>query len=155
VTTRSSVQIPIERQKSSQAAGVFALDDLPDVLTAPAAVVRLAPTARGDEALAGVTSTAEITTLRPGQVLANYGRSEARWASDHDRRRAGRAPFVELLSYARQLVGLDADGTVRICLMGHAGQGQSVPLWVPESDVTLTVQPGDVLLRFDDQSFEL
>ena len=148
------VEIPIERQKSSQAAGVFELTDLPPLLSGAPAIVRLARTARGDEALAGVASASEIATLAPGQVLANYGRSEARWAMDHHRRRAGRAPFLELLSYARQLVGVDDEGVVRICLVGHAGQGPVLPLWVPEDEVTLTVQPGDVLLRFDDQTLD-
>jgi len=151
----SKVEIPVERQKAAQAAGRFELEDLPGPLSAPDAAVRLARTAKGDEALLGVATAKELVTLRPGQLLANYGRSESRWVLEHSRRRAGRAKVHELLSYARQLVGLDPDGNVRVCLMGHAGQGPCVPLWVPEDDVTLTVQPGDVVMRFDDQQIEV
>ena len=46
------------------------------------------------------------------------------------------------------------DGTLLICLMGHAGQGPCVPLWVPREEVTLTVQPNDIILRFDDMTFD-
>lgn len=151
----AKVEIPVERQKAAQAAGRFELEDLPGPLATPDAAVRLARTAKGDEPLVGVTSAKELVALRPGQVLANYGRSESRWVLDHSRRRAGRAPFHELLSYARQVIGVDPEGVVRVCLMGHAGQGPCVPLWVPERDVTLTVQPGDVVLRFDDQTIEV
>ena len=151
----SKVEIPVERQKAAQAAGHFELGELPGPLAKPDAAVRLARTAKGDEALVGVKSAKELVTLRPGQLLANYGRSESRWVLEHSRRRAGRAKFHELLSYARQLVGVDAEGNVRVCLMGHAGQGPCTPLWVPEEDVTLTVQPGDVVLRFDDQDIEV
>lgn len=151
----STVEIPVERQKAAQAAGRFELEELPGPLASPDAAVRLARTAKGDEALVGVTSAKQLVTLRPGQLLANYGRSESRWVLEHSRRRVGRATFHELLSYARQLVGVDTDGGVRVCLMGHAGQGPCTPLWVPEQDVTLTVQPGDVVLRFDDQDIEV
>lgn len=144
------VAIPIERQKAAQAAGRYELDELPGRLADAPAAVRLGRTVRTDEVLRGVESAEEIVTLRARQVLASYGRAESKWVLEHARRRVGKAGFVELLSYARQLVGLDDDGVQCICLMGHAGQGPCVPLWVPEDDVTLTVQPGDVLLRFDD-----
>ncbi|MFN2382618.1 MAG: hypothetical protein ABR561_08870, partial [Guyparkeria sp.] len=90
----------------------------------------------------------------PKQVIANYGRSESRWAAAFQKRRAGGADFHELLSYARQIIGLDEQGELQICLMGHAGQGPCIPLWVPRDEVTLTVQPNDIILRFDDMTFD-
>ena len=54
----------------------------------------------------------------------------------------------------RGILGIDSEGKVRICLMGHAGQGQSIPLWVRRDDVTLTIQPNDIILRFDDLEIE-
>ena len=90
-----------------------------------------------------------ISRLKPGQVIVNYGKSEAKWATDYSRRRGGRAGFLQLLSYARQMIGVDSAGRVRICLMGHAGQGFSEPLWVEREGVVLTVQPNDIILRFE------
>ena len=144
------VEIPIERQKAAQAAGNFELADLPGQLAEPDAAVRLGKTPGQDTALVGVRSAKSIVKLRPGQVLANYGRSESRWAMSYQKRRAGNAEFHELLSYARQIIGLNDDGDTVICLMGHAGQGPCIPLWVVRDEVTLTTQPNDILLRFDD-----
>jgi hypothetical protein len=148
------VEIPVERQKAAQAAGNFELDDLPGRLAEPDAAVRLGKTAKADKALKGVRSLKSLAKLAPGQVIANYGRSESRWAAAYQKRRAGHAEFHELLSYARQIVGLDEDGQIQICLMGHAGQGPCIPLWVPREEVTLTVQPNDIVLRFDDMTFD-
>jgi hypothetical protein len=148
------VQIPVERQKAAQAAGNFELDDLPGRLAKPDAAVRLGKTPKQDKPLKSVRSLTSITKIKPGQVIANYGRSEARWASAYQKRRAGTADFHELLSYARQIIGLDEEGRTLICLMGHAGQGACIPLWVPREEVTLTVQPNDIILRFDDMSFD-
>ena len=144
------VEIPIERQKAAQAAGNFGLDDLPAQLGEPDAAVRLGKTPKSDEGLVKLKSAKSLVTLTPGQMIANYGKSEAKWARDYQRKRAGNAKFHELLSYARQLVGLAEDGTVAICLMGHAGQGTCVPLWVAREEVTLTTQPNDILLRYDE-----
>lgn len=148
------IQVPIERQKAAQAAGNFELADLPGALAQPAAAVRVGKTVKQDKALKTVRSLTGITKLTPGQVIANYGRSESRWAAAYQKRRAGSAEFHELLSYARQIIGLDADGQLLICLMGHAGQGPCIPLWVPREEVTLTVQPNDIILRFDDMTFD-
>ncbi|MDP9022019.1 MAG: hypothetical protein M3N57_04805 [Actinomycetota bacterium] len=152
--TNLEVVIPVERQKAAQAAGAFELSDLPGRLAEPSAAVRLGKTAKQDKPLKGVRSLSSLTKLRPGQVLVNYGKSEARWASTYQKRRAGNASFMELLSYARQIVGLKDDGETVVCLMGHAGQGPCIPLWVLQEEVTLTVQPNDIVMRFDDLSFD-
>lgn len=154
MATKIEVQVPVERQKAAQAAGNFELEDLPGRLAKPDAAVRLGKTPKQDKPLKSVRSLNSLTKLKPGQVIANYGRSESRWAMTYQKRRAGQADFHELLSYARQIVGLDEDGQLQICLMGHAGQGPCIPLWVPREEVTLTVQPNDIVLRFDDMTFD-
>ncbi|HEY8340630.1 MAG TPA: hypothetical protein VIK95_12215, partial [Egibacteraceae bacterium] len=53
------------------------------------------------------------------------------------------------LSYARQLVGMTPSGKLVVCLCGHAGQGPCIPLWAPREELSLTVQPNDLVLRFD------
>lgn len=148
------VQVPVERQKAAQAAGNFELEDLPGRLAEPDAAIRLGKTPKQDKPLKAVRSITAITKLTPRQMIANYGRSESRWATAYMKRRAGHADFLELLSYARQIVGLDDEGQLMICLMGHAGQGPCIPLWVAREEVTLTVQPNDIILRFDDMSFD-
>lgn len=148
------VEIPVERQKAAQAAGNFELSDLPGPLSEPKAAVRVGKTAKQDVPLKGVKSLRSLTRLRPAQVIANFGRSESKWVSTYHKRRAGNARFHELLSYARQIVGVNDEGKILICLMGHAGQGPCIPLWVEREDVTLTVQPNDIVMRFDDMSFE-
>ncbi|MFP4149403.1 MAG: hypothetical protein ACLFUG_00555 [Nitriliruptoraceae bacterium] len=154
MASKIEIQVPVERQKAAQAAGNFELADLPGALSQPAAAVRVGKTAKQDKALKAVRSLNGITKLSPGQVIANYGRSESRWAAAYQKRRAGSAEFHELLSYARQIIGLDDSGQLLICLMGHAGQGPCIPLWVPREEVTLTVQPNDIILRFDEMTFE-
>ena len=149
MATKVEVEIPIERQKAAQAAGNFGLEDLPPQIASPDAAVRLGKTAKSDEGLVKLKAAKSLVTLSPGQLVANYGKSEAKWALTYNKKRAGSADPYELLSYARQLIGLDADGQLLICLMGHAGQGPCVPLWVPRDEVTLTTQPNDILLRFD------
>ncbi len=66
------------------------------------------------------------------------------------RRTGGGATMTELLSYARQLIGMTPSGGLVVCLCGHAGQGPCIPLWAPRDEVSLTVQPNDLVLRFDD-----
>ena len=151
---RVEVQIPVERQKAAQAAGNFELDDMPGQLATPDAAIRIGKNLAGDKPLKVVRTLTGITKLKPGQVIANYGKSEAKWATDFSRRRAGKASFMQLLSYSRQIIGIDSKGEVRICLMGHAGQGQSIPLWVRRDDVILTIQPNDIILRFEDVEIE-
>jgi len=150
VATKIEIQVPVERQKAAQAAGNFELADLPGRLATPDAAVRVGKASQ----LLTVRSLNGITKLTPSQVIANYGRSESRWAAAFQKRRAGGAEFHELLSYARQIIGLDDNGDLQICLMGHAGQGPCIPLWVPREAVTLTVQPNDIILRFDDMTFD-
>jgi len=152
--SRAEVQIPVERQKAAQAAGNFELDDMPGELATPDAAIRIGKNLAGDKPLKVVRTLAGITKLKPGQVIANYGKSEAKWATDFSRRRAGKASFMQLLSYSRQIIGIDSKGEVRICLMGHAGQGQSIPLWVRRDDVVLTIQPNDIILRFEGVEIE-
>jgi len=152
--SKAEVQIPVERQKAAQAAGNFELDDLPGDLADPAAAIRIGKNVAGDKPLKLVRTLAGISKLKPGQVIANYGKSEAKWATDFSRRRAGKASFMQLLSYSRQIIGIDSKGEVRICLMGHAGQGQSIPLWVRRDDVVLTIQPNDIILRFEGVEIE-
>ncbi len=154
MATKIEVQVPVERQKAAQAAGNFELEDLPGRLSQPDAAVRVGKTQKQDKPLKVVRSLNGITKLTPGQMIVNYGRSEARWATAYQKRRAGSADFIELISYARQIIGLDDEGQLLICLMGHAGQGPCIPLWVPREEVTLTVQPNDIILRFDDAGFD-
>jgi len=151
---RVEVQIPVERQKAAQAAGNFELDDLPGGLSDPAAAIRIGKNVSGDKPLKLVRTLTGITKLKPGQVIANYGKSEAKWATDFSRRRAGKASFMNLLSYSRQIIGIDSKGRIRICLMGHAGQGQSTPLWVVRDEVVLTIQPNDIIMRFEGLEIE-
>jgi len=153
-SSRLEVQIPVERQKAAQAAGNFELHDLPGDLAEPAAAIRIGKNVAGDKPLRLVRTLTGISKLRPGQVIANYGKSEAKWATDFSRRRAGKASFMNLLSYSRQIIGVDSQGKVRICLMGHAGQGQSTPLWVVREDVVLTIQPNDIIMRFEGLDIE-
>ena len=150
MATKVEVEIPIERQKAAQAAGNFGLENLPPQLAEPDAAIRLGKTAKSDEGIVRLKSAKSLVTIAPGQLVANFGKSEAKWALDYNKKRAGTAKVYELLSYARQLIGLSEDGTLLICLMGHAGQGPCVPLWVPREEVTLTTQPNDILLRWDE-----
>jgi hypothetical protein len=154
VATKIEVQVPVERQKAAQAAGNFELEDLPGRLSKPDAAVRVGKLPKQDKPLKVVRSLNGITKLTPGQMIVNYGRSESRWATAYQKRRAGTADFTELISYARQIIGVDDQGGLLICLMGHAGQGPCIPLWVPREEVTLTVQPNDIILRFDDITFD-
>ncbi len=145
------VRIPVERQKAAQAAGTFELSDLPSWLAEPLSAIRVGKGEATDVHLvaSGVRSLDSICRLKPGQVIVNYGKSEAKWATDYSRRRGGRAGFLQLLSYARQMIAVDSAGRVRICLMGHAGQGFSEALWVERDGIVLTVQPNDIILRFE------
>ncbi|TVR35317.1 MAG: hypothetical protein EA388_07420 [Nitriliruptor sp.] len=154
MATKIEVQVPVERQKAAQAAGNFELEDLPGRLAEPDAAVRVGKLPKQDKPLKVVRSLNGITKLSPGQMIVNYGRSESRWATAYQKRRAGTADFIELISYARQIIGVNDEGGLLICLMGHAGQGPCIPLWVPRDEVTLTVQPNDIILRFDGITFD-
>jgi hypothetical protein len=151
VATRSdqTYQVSVERQKAAQAAGNYDLADLPGDLAQPAAAARVGKAPKQDKILRGGRSLTAVSRLQPGAALAVYGRPESRWAMAYWRRTGGGASMTELLSYARQLVGMTPDADLVVCLCGHAGQGPCIPLWAPRDEVSLTVQPNDLVLRFD------
>ena len=142
-------QVSVDRQKAAQAAGNYELDDLPGQLAEPAAAARVGKAPKQDKMLHGGRALSSITKLTPGSALAVFGRPESRWAMAYYRRTGNTAPMEELLSYSRQLVGMNPDGALVVCLCGHAGQGPCIPLWAPQEEVSLTVQPNDLVLRFD------
>ena len=142
--------VSVDRQKAAQAAGTYDLSDLPGPLSTPTSAARVGKTPRQDKLLTNAESLTDVTRLRPGAALAIYGRPESRWANAFWRRAGNAATMVELLSYARQLIGMRPDGQLAVCLCGHAGQGPCIPLWAPREHVSLTVQPNDLVLRFDD-----
>ncbi|MBW3602501.1 MAG: hypothetical protein KY434_07375 [Actinobacteria bacterium] len=141
--------VAVDRQKAAQAAGNYELGDLPGGLAQPSAAARIGKAPKQDKVLKGGRALSSVAKLSPGQGLAIFGRPESRWASAYWRRTGGTATMTELLSYARQLIGMAPDGSLVVCLCGHAGQGPCVPLWAPRDEVGLTVQPNDLLLRFD------
>lgn len=142
--------VGVDRQKAAQAAGTYDLADLPGPLSTPASAARVGKNPRQDKMLTEVKSLSEVTRLRPGFALAIYGRAESRWANAYWRRAGNAASMTELLSYARQLIGMHPAGTLAVCLCGHAGQGPCIPLWAPRDELRLTVQPNDLVLQFDD-----
>jgi hypothetical protein len=143
-------QVNVERQKAAQAAGNYDLQDLPGDLAKPKAAARVGKASKQDKVLKGGRSMAAVAKLRPGSALAVFGRPESRWAMAYWRRSGGEASMTELLSYARQLIGMTPAGDLVVCLCGHAGQGPCIPLWAKRDEVSLTVQPNDLVLRFDD-----
>ncbi len=143
-------QVSVERQKAAQAAGNYDLADLPGQLAEPHAAARVGKAPKQDKVLAGGRSMTAVAKLSRGSALAVFGRPESRWAMAYWRRTGGTATMTELLSYARQLVGMTPSGDLVVCLCGHAGQGPCIPLWAPRDEVSLTVQPNDLVLRFDD-----
>jgi len=143
-------QVSVERQKAAQAAGNYDLADLPGALAEPAAAARVGKTPKQDKILAGGKSLGSVARLVPGSALAVFGRPESRWAMAYWRRTGALAPMTELLSYARQLIGMTPSGALVVCLCGHAGQGPCIPLWAPRDQVSLTVQPNDLVLRFEE-----
>jgi hypothetical protein len=143
-------QVSVERQKAAQAAGNYDLADLPGALAEPAAAARVGKIPKQDKVLKGGRSLTSVAKLVPGAALAVFGRPESRWAMAYWRRTGGSATMPELLSYARQLVGMTPAGDLVVCLCGHAGQGPCIPLWAPRNEVSLTVQPNDLVLRFED-----
>jgi hypothetical protein len=144
-------QVAVERQKAAQAAGTYDLSDLPGGLATPAAAVRIGKLPKQDKVLKGNgKSITAVAKVQPGAALAVFGRPESRWAMAYWRRTGGNATMTELLSYARQLVGRTPTGDFVVCLCGHAGQGPCIPLWAPRDELSLTVQPNDLVLRFED-----
>ncbi len=144
-------QVAVERQKAAQAAGTYDLSDLPGGLATPAAAVRIGKLPKQDKVLKGNgKSITAVAKVQPGAALAVFGRPESRWAMAYWRRTGGGATMTELLSYARQLIGMTPSGNLVVCLCGHAGQGPCIPLWAPREELSLTVQPNDLVLRFED-----
>ncbi|MDP9405491.1 MAG: hypothetical protein M3O86_02665 [Actinomycetota bacterium] len=143
-------QVVVERQKAAQAAGNYDLTDLPGGLAEPAAAARIGKVPKQDKVLSGGRSLTAVAKLVPGAALAVFGRPESRWAMAYWRRTGGGATMTELLSYARQLIGMTPSGNLVVCLCGHAGQGACIPLWAPRDEVSLTVQPNDLVLRFEE-----
>lgn len=142
-------QVAVERQKAAQAAGNYDLSDLPGGLAEPAAAARIGKTPKQDKVLTEGRALSGVARLVPGAAVAVFGRPESRWAMAYWRRTGATAPMFELLSYARQLVGMTPNGALVVCLCGHAGQGPCIPLWAPKDEVSLTVQPNDLVLRFE------
>lgn len=142
--------VSVDRQKAAQAAGTYDLADLPGPLSTPVSAARIGKSPRQDKMLTEVEGLTDVTRLTPGAALAIYGRPESRWANAFWRRAGNQASMTELLSYARQLIGMRPDGHLVVCLCGHAGQGPCIPLWAPRDEVSLTVQPNDLVLRFAD-----
>lgn len=142
-------QVSVERQKAAQAAGNYDLEDLPGELGTPVAAARVGKTPKQDKVLKGGRALSAVAKLVPGSALAVFGRPESRWAMAYWRRTGGNADMTELLSYARQLIGMTPSGDLVVCLCGHAGQGPCIPLWAPRDEVSLTVQPNDLVLRFE------
>lgn len=155
MASRTKVEIAIERAKAAQSAATFGMDDLPPQLRKPVAAVRLGKTEKSDEVLVGKKDAKGLLTLQPGHTIVNFGRSETTWAAQHNRRRAGKAPFLELVSFARQVVGLADDGRVAVLLMGHPGAGPVNPIWGPREDLVISCQPNDILLRYDNLEVDL
>jgi hypothetical protein len=150
-TTKQVYDVEIDRQKAAQAAGNYDLSDLPGGLAHPVVGARIGKVPKQDKIIAGsVRTLTSVTKLYPGAALAIFGRPESRWAMAYSRRMGGEVTMVELLSYARQLIGMTPEGDLVVCLCGHAGQGECIPLWAPRESVSLTVQPNDLVLRFDD-----
>jgi hypothetical protein len=146
----AAYQVSVERQKAAQAAGNYDLSDLPGQLAEPQAAARIGKAPKQDKVLTGGRTLTSVARLVPGSALAVFGRPESRWAMAYWRRTGATATMTELLSYARQLVGMTPDEHLVVCLCGHAGQGPCIPLWAPREEVSLTVQPNDLVLRFDD-----
>lgn len=142
--------VPIERQKAAQAAGEFALDELPGVLAEPDAAVRIGKTPAADQVLLGGETLADIATIKPGQGLIVMGKAEVRWTVAYYTRFGGKVTQDQLLTYARQFVGMHPDGSLAMCLSGHAGRGPALALWAPRDEISLIVQPNDLVLRFSD-----
>lgn len=143
-------QVAVERQKAAQAAGTYDLADLPGQLAEPAAAARIGKAPKQDKVLKGGRSLTAVAKLTGGAGLAVFGRPESRWAMAYYRRTGNTASMTELLSYARQLVGMTPSGQLVVCLCGHAGQGPCIPLWAPREEVSLTVQPNDLVVRYED-----
>ncbi len=151
MATKQVYEVEIDRQKAAQAAGNYDLSDLPGGLALPVVGARIGKQPKQDKIIAGnVRSLGAVTKLYPGAALAIFGRPESRWAMAYSRRMGGEVTMTELLSYARQLIGMTPEGDLVVCLCGHAGQGDCIPLWAPREEVSLTVQPNDLVLRFED-----
>lgn len=149
------MEIELERLKASRSAAGYDPEELPGTLSTATAAVRTGKSASGDVALRAVEEPSDIRTINEGQLLAVVGKSETSWASDYHKQRAENTTFSELLSFARQVVAVAQDGRLMIRHAGHPGDGPHMPMFAeaPE-DLTVSVQPGDLLLRFDEPDLD-
>lgn len=149
------MKIELERLKASRSAAGYDPEDLPGSLSTATAAVRIGKSASGDEALRAVKDPGSILNLRKGQLLAVVGKSETSWASAYHKQRAEDTTFEELLSFARQVVAAGPDGKLLIRHAGHPGDGPHMPMFAeaPE-DLTVSVQPSDLLLRFNEPELD-
>lgn len=144
------MKVTLERLKASQSAAGYDPEDLPGALADAEAAIRMGKTPKSDQALRSVKNTDEILELKAGQLIAVVGKSEVQWAKDYHRRKSHKTTLTELLSYARQVVVAGKNGRLLVRHAGHPGDGPHMPMLgeAPE-DLTVSVQPGDLLLRFD------
>lgn len=140
--------VPIERQKAAQAAGEFSLEELPGSLAKPDAAVRIGKVPAHDQVLHGGKTLEDIASIKPGEGLIVMGKAEVRWTMAYYTRFGGKVTQDQLLTYARQFVGMHPDGTLAMCLSGHAGRGPAIALWAPRETISLIVQPNDLVLRY-------
>lgn len=140
--------VPIERQKAAQAAGEFSLEELPGPLAQPVAAARIGKTPGQDQVLLGGDTLDAIATIGPGEGLIVMGKAEVRWTMAYHARFGGKVSMDQLLTYARQFVGMHPDGSLAMCLSGHAGRGSAIALWAPRETISLIVQPNDLVLRY-------
>lgn len=149
------MEVELERLKASRSAAGYDPEELPGPLSEATAAVRVGKSASGDVALRAVKKPSNILRLRKGQLLAVVGKSETSWASTYHKQRAEKTTLSELLSFARQVVAAGADGRLLVRHAGHPGDGPHMPMFAeaPE-DLTVSVQPGDLLLRFNEPELD-
>lgn len=150
-----TLKVELDRLKASRSAAGYDPEDLPGALADADAAVRMGKSTREDVILRVVESADEILGLEPGQVLAVVGKSEVEWAATYHRQRVGRSSLDELLSFARQVIVARDDG-LKVRHAGHPGEGPHHPILVDApDDLAVSVQPGDLLLRFDNPDLTL
>lgn len=149
------MKVELERLKASQSAAGYDPEDLPGALATATAAVRTGRKASGDEALRDVKKPEDILELKAGQILAVVGKSEVKWARAYHRQRADQTSLSELLSFGRQVVAAGSDGKLYVRHAGHPGDGPHMPMFAEaDEEMTVSVQPGDLLLRFDDPDLD-
>lgn len=149
------MEVELERLKASRSAAGYDPEELPGALSEATAAVRTGKGASGDVALREVEEPSSILTLRKGQLLAVVGKSETSWSSTYHKQRAEQTTLSQLLSFARQVVACGHDGKLLVRHAGHPADGPHQPMFAdaPE-DLTVSVQPGDLLLRFNEPDLD-